>query len=607
MRGRPGEPQPDPVRPRPASLAERVHQQLRRTGVVGDEHVFVAVVVDVAKRRAASHLRLQEDRTRLRGDVLEAAVAQVAEQQLALVHRKRVRRRAFSRLDAAVDREQVEPPVVVEIEPAGAEPGVLEARGSQSGRGASILEERLAIVHVKVAALAVQLRHEEVLVAVVVEIAGIDPHARFGMTLTGDRDASGECLISKRPVAQVDPEQVLAAVVGDVDIGPSIVVEVAGHDPEAAAEAVARQRAAGHVGKRPVTAVPIETIGRGRVDLRRAIASHAGEVRAGAIRRDAVLNVVGDVEVEPPVAVVVHEGSGHREPVVGGPALVRDVGERAVVIVAVQLIRAEVREVEIDPAVVVDVAGGDSHPVPVRADATLYGDVNESHGSRPVGADAQVVAEQASARVRRCWHAGIARRRSEQLTLDEEHIEIAVVVEVEQSGARGHDLREIVPARHAVDVNEAKPAFLRAIDEPGRAAGRRRLRTFVRAAAARGRDRDEDDEHGRERVCGHRVNGNRLVRCGGVYPPHRLDGPDRGGVYGRSTSSASTASLESRLTIGTVRRTHGGCSSRGTRGPFHQPASAPVICDERGGPASAERHRGARERRVRRHPARRHR
>src|SRR6185436_10327550 len=273
-------------------------------------------------------------------------------------------------------------PVVVEVEPAGAEPGVLEACGSQSGRCASILEARRAVVDVEVAPLAVQLRHEEVLVTVVVEIAGVDPHAGFGMTLTGDGGAGGERLVSKRPVTQVDPEQVLAAVVGDVDIGPAIVVEVGGDDPEAAAEAVAGQRAAGDVGKRPVAAVSIETIRRGLVDLRWAVTPYAGEIRAGAIRRDAVLDVVGDVEVEPPVAVVVHEGGGHREPAVVRPALVRDVGERAVVIVAVQLIRSEVREVEIDPTVVVDVAGSDTHSVRVRMDPAPGGDVGELHARR---------------------------------------------------------------------------------------------------------------------------------------------------------------------------------------------------------------------------------
>src|SRR6185503_4477474 len=91
------------------------------------------------------------------------------------------------------------------------------------------------------------------------------------------------------------------------------------------------------------------------------------------------------------------------------------------------------------------------------------------------------------------------------------------------------------------------------------------------------------------------------------YTPRIVLTGQTGGVYMVAALRAPpTASLESRVTFGTVRRTHGRCSSRGTPGLFPHPASAPVI-DERGRSAGAERHRGHRERRIGRHPARRHR
>ena len=52
------QPQPDPV----VAAADVVDQQPRRAVVVADQHVDVAVVVDVAERRAAADLRQLEHR-----------------------------------------------------------------------------------------------------------------------------------------------------------------------------------------------------------------------------------------------------------------------------------------------------------------------------------------------------------------------------------------------------------------------------------------------------------------------------------------------------------------------------------------------------------------
>ena len=53
--------------------------------------------------------------------------------------------------------------------------------GTEARRRAAIVEHARAVVDVEVAAFAGQLGHEEVFVAVVVEVAGVDAHAGLGL------------------------------------------------------------------------------------------------------------------------------------------------------------------------------------------------------------------------------------------------------------------------------------------------------------------------------------------------------------------------------------------------------------------------------------------
>ena len=100
--------------------------------------IDVAVVVDVAERRAAADLRQRERRARACADVLEPAAAEVAEQQLPLVQRERIARlpQRLDDLHRAVDRDQIEPAVVVEVEPARPEPGERQAGRTDRRRSA---------------------------------------------------------------------------------------------------------------------------------------------------------------------------------------------------------------------------------------------------------------------------------------------------------------------------------------------------------------------------------------------------------------------------------------------------------------------------------------
>ena len=59
--------------------------------------------------------------------------------------------------------------------------------------------------------------------------------------------------------------------------------------------------------------------------------------------------------------------------------------ERAVAVVAEQLVRAEIRQQKIDPAVVVDVSRGHAQAVLIGVDAARVGHIGEPQRARAVG------------------------------------------------------------------------------------------------------------------------------------------------------------------------------------------------------------------------------
>ena len=207
-----------------------VHEYSQFSVGVADDDVGVAVVVDVAECCSPPDVRDLEHRAGAARDVLEAAGAQVPVQLRRHLERERIVRpgEGFDGGDAAVGDEQIQPAVAIEIQPAGAEAGLREAGRAEAGGSAPILEVSRAVVEVQHIHLVEPVRDEQILVAVVVEVARVNAHARFGLSGAAHGGAGEERRVLERAVVLVDPELVGLAVVGDVEIDPPVVVEVGG-------------------------------------------------------------------------------------------------------------------------------------------------------------------------------------------------------------------------------------------------------------------------------------------------------------------------------------------------------------------------------------------
>ena len=255
-----------------AGRAHLIHQHARGTVVVEDDHVHAAVVVQIPRGHAPPHLKLRKGRPRGIGDVDEPPTAIVPEQVAPLLERIGV---SAPRLrgevpHGAVHHDHVQPAVVVVVQQARTESG--EAQAEQPRFHRPILEEPLLDLPIEDIAFVVEVGDEEVLVAVAVDVAGVDPHAALRLPGPVHGHARKQRLVREpaRP-ALVDPQMVGIAVVGHVEIGPLVPVHVRGQHPQAAPGEPREPGSSRHVRERAVAVVVQQPGGHRIVDGRVAV------------------------------------------------------------------------------------------------------------------------------------------------------------------------------------------------------------------------------------------------------------------------------------------------------------------------------------------------
>ena len=140
-------------------------------------------------------------------------------------------------------------------------------------------------------------------------------------------------------------ELVGGIIVGDEHIHEPVVIVIGEYNAHSLSVEFVDAHLGGHVGKGAVTVVAIERVGERLVVLGMTVGAHPGRSADGVLVYFP-LAVIGDEEVQ--IAIVVEiEPSGRDGPhlpafqhAAGQMCLVGDVGESAVVIVAVQTIRS---------------------------------------------------------------------------------------------------------------------------------------------------------------------------------------------------------------------------------------------------------------------------
>ena len=166
-------------------------------------------------------------------------------------------------------------------------------------------------------------------------------------------------------------------VVGDEQVGPAIVIVVAGADGKILAFGLVDFRFDRDVGESAVTIIVIERVRAAAVSAGRATALHSAQIAVAPV---AHVNVAADVQIEPSVTVVIEEGCAGMKRSrfrAGDPGFVGHIGERPIAIVVIKNVAAILGHVQVGKSVVVVIAPDAAQAVAGAGNAGLFGDVGE--------------------------------------------------------------------------------------------------------------------------------------------------------------------------------------------------------------------------------------
>src|SRR5579884_1224257 len=267
-------------------------------------------------------------------------------------------------LDMPVGYEEILPPSVVYIEEERAEGKIVQARRSHATGDRILPIERRTHLIVERGLLPRKVSDDHAALAVIVHVIDVDAHARVRLSLLVGGDSHLHAYLLEAVMAEVMEEEAWHAVVGHVDVGPSVVVVV----PDGYAERLARHRnacALADVGEGSIVIVMIEHAVRGLERGRNGIGALAHLIIRNIVLERVIGDVVADKEVEVTIIVYVDPGAARApHPVVGDPGPLRDVGKAAMAIIVKEMARSQgAGDVDIVIAVVIVVPDGHAHGV----------------------------------------------------------------------------------------------------------------------------------------------------------------------------------------------------------------------------------------------------
>ena len=213
----------------------------------------------------------------------------------------------------AVADQNVCPPVVVHVEESAAPSQILRVRAQPRSEG-RIFESRSAQIMIKRRRVAGEVGFHDVEIAVEIVVRGRNPHTSLRLAVGAERASRLNRDILEFSVLLILVERAGGRIVGDINIGPTVVVEIRGEDAQSVrAVRIENARRFGNIGERTIAVVVIQNVLSARQSRRSARHHHTFiKARTGFRHRRSCqieINVIGDEQVKTPVAVVVDEGT----------------------------------------------------------------------------------------------------------------------------------------------------------------------------------------------------------------------------------------------------------------------------------------------------------
>src|ERR1700682_4977221 len=214
-----------------AMVTVSVHVLEKRRSFADIEHdnIDVAGVEDVAEGGAAAALHRKAGQARFLGDFIEGSVAIVAVEQNGFA----IARAGFDGIDlwkdVAIGDENVEPGIVIHVEETGAPADQTVILLANAGGPAYVLETLRAEIFVEPIGLLGKMRDEEAETSTVVEVSEIHAHVAELHALAAQRQAGEHAYIGESAVVIVVVEVVGHGIIGDEEVGPTVVIIVSPH------------------------------------------------------------------------------------------------------------------------------------------------------------------------------------------------------------------------------------------------------------------------------------------------------------------------------------------------------------------------------------------
>src|SRR6267143_5281134 len=353
-----------------------VAKQHRRSVVDRNQHVHRAVVIEIAQSHAPRRQGLRKNRATLIADILKI-ITRIAKKQ----HGFAVRHARHAPFDmiirVAIAKQQIQVTIVIKIKKLQSPTTEKFGRRRYACGKRNITKALILIVVVKRKHLLINICNEEIDPAILIVVGGIDSHPRTRSAIGAIADPGDQANFFKFPLA-VGEETVGDRVVGNEQIQPAIVVDVAGDNAPCFGHEIGDACFLTYVGEGTVPIVAEQPAGHGIVDTRNAIpALMRVDVTTPLILGFAEIDEAADEEIEAAVIVVV-EPDGAGSPSGGSDTgFCSDIGERAIAIVVIENAVAVLRDIKIRKSVAVIVTDSHAHAVRISWDASFFGDVRE--------------------------------------------------------------------------------------------------------------------------------------------------------------------------------------------------------------------------------------
>ena len=128
-----------------------------------------------------------------------------------------------------IDRNNIEPTVIIVVKKEGSKTRVGNAWGGHPGLDTAILKIAVTTIHEQGAFFSREMGEKDVVGSIAIEVGDVHPHSGFRNPIRVDRCASERGLIFEGAVLLIDPELIRVAVVCDIKVWPRVPVEVNGH------------------------------------------------------------------------------------------------------------------------------------------------------------------------------------------------------------------------------------------------------------------------------------------------------------------------------------------------------------------------------------------